>query len=1134
MANANKDFEKRYEKLNTKQRQAVDNIDGPVLVVAGPGTGKTELLAIRTANILKLTDILPTNILLLTFTEAGSFNMRERMIKLIGEVGYRIPIYTFHAFASDIINKNSEYFFEGAKFRAATEIDQINIVENIIKNLPRKNPLSSFHPELGHVYLRDIISSIRDLKKGNYTPEALARKLAQNIIELKALNNICDGLSEISGKRKYSDILPTYLEIYNKLKYLSSKPLEKGLGEGVTNEIAKVLLTTLELAIKTASEEEKSNQLTAWKNAYTIKIENNSKNTVFILKDAEPYRLEKLESLLYVFGLYQSELYKQGIYDFEDMILEVIKVLKTYPNLKAQLQERYQYIMIDEFQDTNESQFQLALELAKNQSDVLNNPNILAVGDDDQAIYKFQGAELNNMYSFLDNFPTTKTIVLENNYRSTQEILDFSREVITKANDRLEVRDKNISKKLVASNEIIASENNAKIHTEKFDSDILEYNFIGNEIKKLITNGLDPKEISVICRKHEQLKELSNILNNFKIPYSYTKRENVLEKPHIHELVTIVKFLHLQTEGLGVELLPEILAYKFWDLDRIEIWKIAEKVRQGIEVESENENKPKWKKASWLEIMITNENKKIKDLGLFFIDLIIKSKSTPIEYLLDEIIGTTEFLWEDSEHDDSLMLPTNNSAKFISPYKTYYFNNQKFDHNRLEYLDFLTTLRTFIGALREFHTKQVLLAKDIFQFVEIYNGNNLTLTSVSPFASGENAVSLLTAHSAKGLEFGYVFLLSANADVWTRGNSGSRIQFPINMPLSPEGENDDDKIRLLYVALTRAKHTLYITYSSQIIPYLINEKFDKEIKKKVELSKEIKDSFTLIPKQDYMEDEKQLLKRLLENYKMPVTHLNNFLNFIKVGPQKFTEQNLLRFPQAITPSGAYGSAMHDAVERYFLYFKKYNKKQNVEDVQENFKNYLERAHLTNTDFNKYLESGNKNLEIYISFMKKRNILPDTKVETKFTNEDVMIDQCNITGNIDRMEFVGGNEIIVTDLKTGESYYSFEQKNLQDYEKIKLHFYKYQITFYAHLVENSRTFQNYKVKAGNLEFLEADNNGKIIILPFLLDNEIKERVKRLANIVCAKIRNLDFPNTENYAQNIKGILEFEEDLLSGKI
>jgi DNA helicase-2/ATP-dependent DNA helicase PcrA len=1095
-------YSSRYKNLNERQKEAVDTIDGPVLVVAGPGSGKTELLSIRAANILLQTDCLPANILLLTFTDAGSYNMRERLINLIGQDAYRIGIYTFHSFASDLINKYPEYFFEGARFVAATDVDQINILENILKNLPRKNPLGGYHPELGYIYMRDILSAIRDLKKGGYTPEKFAEKLTTNNKYLKELKNILDSLEDVVGKRKYQEVVGAYTDIYNNLKKIK------------TNEIAKVLASTLELALKRANDAEKATFLTSWKNAYSQKTESGK----FILKDSDPKRIEKLESLLAVYTEYQNSLYNNALYDFEDMIILAVQALQKFPNLKADLQERFQYIMIDEFQDTNDSQLQLVLELSKNNFNL--EPNILAVGDDDQAIFKFQGAELNNIYSFLDNFPNSKKVILDKNYRSTQDILDFARAVILKAEDRLETRDQSINKNIKAANSSLIDKKIGEIRVEKFESSLFEYEFIAEEIQRLLSNGVTPKEISIISRKHEQLKQLANIFNNFKIPYKYTKRDNILKLPHIEQLITILKFTHYKNTGDGDELLPEILSYDFWGISRVEIWKIAEQVKR--------EN------TSWLETMINSESIKIKEIANFLISLSGKSKSTPLEYLLDEIIGSTGFLWEDSEYDD-ILLPKENPAKdFTSPYKGYYFSKKTFLEDKTKYLDFLTSLRTFIQALREFHSENVLYAKDIIEFEETYNGNHLSLSSVSEFASGEDCVQLLTAHAAKGLEFEYVFLLTAEQGVWGRGGFPNKISFPVNMPLTPEGDNEDDKIRLLYVALTRAKHTLYITHSSHKVEFLVTEGEEESKANKRLPSKNIISSLELVPKKDFVKDEVHLIKMLLENYKMPVTHLNNFLNIKNFGPDKFIEFCLLRFPQAVSPSAAYGSAMHSAIEKFYLYYKKEGKMEEVKNVKDNFKKYLAKCRLREHDFKKYLESGYENLEIYIADLKKRNLLPNTRVEIRFRSEDVVIGECPITGNIDRMDFVSQDEIIITDLKTGTSYESFDESGLQDYEKIKLHFYKYQLAFYALLVENSKSFHNYRIKVANLEFVECDKNEKIQILPLAIDQEIKDRVVRLANVVCKKIHHLDFPDTSHYPQTMKGILQFEEDLLNGNI
>ena len=163
-------FEKAYKSLNSAQKKAVDTLDGPVLVVAGPGTGKTELLALRVANILRSRDVSPHNILCLTFTENGALNMRERLHRFIGADAYRVGVYTFHAFCNSILSHYPEYFFKAATYAQATDLDRANIIESIFAALPHDHPLSSFHPEEGYVYLSDTLSRIKHVKSGGYTP----------------------------------------------------------------------------------------------------------------------------------------------------------------------------------------------------------------------------------------------------------------------------------------------------------------------------------------------------------------------------------------------------------------------------------------------------------------------------------------------------------------------------------------------------------------------------------------------------------------------------------------------------------------------------------------------------------------------------------------------------------------------------------------------------------------------------------------------------------------------------------------------------------------------------------------------------------------------------------------------------
>jgi DNA helicase-2/ATP-dependent DNA helicase PcrA len=437
-------FDERYKKLNDEQRLAVDTLDGAVMVNAGPGSGKTELLAMRTANLLKTLQINPGNILLLTFTENAAFNMRERLQKLIGSAAYGVAIYTFHGFANDVISRYGEYFFDGANFRPVTDVEKINIIEKILHELSKKSKLGKKEFEGGYIFTNDILSCISGLKKGNLNAEDFRQSINENFKIWNKINQETKILEKASGGRKFDLVFGTYVEFYASLK-----SVKKSQGETLRkNEYLNYLLNTLDLEIIKSKDTGEYKNLNEWRDEFFTKDEEG--DNFKILKDSRKEKIEKWLELADIYEKFDIEMKKEGLYDFDDMIYLVAKELKNNTSLRNELEEKFQYIMVDEFQDTNESQFSLIQNLTS--SEIHNgNPNILVVGDDDQAIYKFQGAELSNIYKFLQHYPQTKKIVLNKNYRSTQNVLDFARSSILLGKDRLETRDKSFIKELVSA-----------------------------------------------------------------------------------------------------------------------------------------------------------------------------------------------------------------------------------------------------------------------------------------------------------------------------------------------------------------------------------------------------------------------------------------------------------------------------------------------------------------------------------------------------------------------------------------------------------------------------------------------------------------------------------------------------------
>src|SRR6187401_620154 len=365
-------FREEYERLNEKQRLAVDTIDGPVMVIAGPGTGKTQILASRVGKILLETDTQPENILCLTYTDAGVVAMRKRLLQFIGSDAYKVNIYTFHAFCNDVIQENLS-LFEKTTLDPISDLERIELFKELIDSFPKNHPLKRYR---GDVYfeINNLQQLFSAMKREGWTPAYINEKIDQYIAGLTTRD-------EFIYKRKF--------------KEFNSGDLKK----------EKI-------------EEEKE-------------------------------RKEKLRAAVNEFDRFQQMMRKRNRYDFDDMINWVIKAFEENKNLLARYQEQFLYILADEYQDTSGTQNRI-IELLIN---YWEKPNVFVVGDDDQSIFRFQGANIENMLQFANSYQTDlQTVVLTNNYRSTQPILDVSKVLIDRNEERLVNQLPNLSKQLVSSN----------------------------------------------------------------------------------------------------------------------------------------------------------------------------------------------------------------------------------------------------------------------------------------------------------------------------------------------------------------------------------------------------------------------------------------------------------------------------------------------------------------------------------------------------------------------------------------------------------------------------------------------------------------------------------------------------------
>jgi DNA helicase II / ATP-dependent DNA helicase PcrA len=448
----NSNFNLAIERLNKQQLEAVETIDGTVIINAGPGTGKTTVLSLRIGNILQKVDIDPRNILCLTFTDAAAKNMREKLSSYIGPTAFKVNISTFHSFCTEIIGTYPEYFFNGFRFSPIDQITQFQILDKIISTLPLGHKLASYHPTIGYTFLPTLKTYIGNLKKEGITSLEFKKFLQINESFLMKINkSICDlvcKLNNISSRNKdwlnkYQDIILQIVELLSENKVNIDDYLEhftKTKAEYLfQNNISIFYFELFQNTLKKCIEDNKSTPFSNLKSECFCKLDNDA----LILSELK--NIETMKEVADFYSLYEQEMYLKGYFDFSDMILEVIKVLTSDKGLelKFQLQEKYQYILVDEYQDTNGSQLQL-IELLINQEQ--NSPNLLVVGDTDQTIYKFQGALLGNLEGFQRKFPEAKVINLFQNYRSNPVILEFAEEIIKQS----QIRDHDSKTKLVS------------------------------------------------------------------------------------------------------------------------------------------------------------------------------------------------------------------------------------------------------------------------------------------------------------------------------------------------------------------------------------------------------------------------------------------------------------------------------------------------------------------------------------------------------------------------------------------------------------------------------------------------------------------------------------------------------------
>lgn len=1066
------------------------------MVIAGPGTGKTELLSMRAANILRTTDTLPSNILCLTFTESGASAMRARLSEIIGRDAYKVAIHTFHSFGSEIIAANREYFYRGAEFRPADELHQMEILTGIFDELTHSSILASKMND-EYTYLRETLRTISELKRSGLTSDELLRILDASDAVLDFIErDIAAVFGPTISKKTIESIVP----LAHKLAGFTSDPLPLGL-----TSLASVMAHSLARAHDEASEQDSTKPLTVWKRQW---CEKNIKGDL-VLKDRK--RHERLRALSFVYYRYLQKMQEAALYDFDDMILEVIHAIETQNDLKLNLQETYQYIQVDEFQDTNLAQLRLLLNLVDNPVNE-GAPNLLTVGDDDQAIYSFQGADVNNILQLRARFPSLDSIVLRDNYRSAPRILEAAREVIVQGSERLETFESELSKTLTPH----VTPTNSKVELVSYERVEQEMAAVAADIANRIKAGTKPGDIAILARKHSELETILPYLGAQKIAVNYERRDNVLELDIVVqlELLTrvIVGLLHDDIGDVDT-LLPELLSHPAWNITPELLWKLS--------LQAYHERQP------WSERMSTLPE--LAPLHAWLIEMAAAADHEPFEKMIDELLGAPDSYEPEAFH---------------SPLFDYFFADSKRAEDPESYLVFLDALRTLRAGLHEYANGEKPTITLLLNYIDIHRKYGRGITSVHrPSERSTEAVNVMTVHSSKGLEFPIVYMVGLSDNTWgARARSASRkISYPENLPLVPNTGSIDEQLRLLFVGMTRAKKHLLLSHSHHdemgrehlISDFLV----DSSVESTTATKDDAIETLTRTAEFDWRaplvhlpaRSMRELLTPLLERYKLSATHVNNFIDVTRGGPQYFLLNNLLHFPSAPGPAASFGTAIHAALQSAESHLLATGEHRPLEDVLHDFETVLQRQPLDDHDMTFYTNKGVDTLSTFL-ISPHTQLSKQAKPEYDFGNQGVHIGDAALTGKLDIVRIDAHEKTAyVLDYKTGKPTSSW--KGTTDYEKVKLHKYKQQLMFYRLLIENARSFDGYRFAGGALQFVEPDISGSI--LPPLEAEFSAEDYATFKQLVCAVwqcITTLTLPDVSEFSSNYKGIQAFETYLI----
>ncbi|HHH50502.1 MAG TPA: ATP-dependent helicase, partial [Saprospiraceae bacterium] len=802
--------------------------------------------------------------------------------------------------------------------------------------------------------------------------------------------------------------------------------------------------------------------------------------------EKETLKMMQLRSAIQLFPQFQKRMKAAQRYDFDDMILWVLRAFENNRALLLSYQEQYLYFLVDEFQDTNGSQNEILKKLIS----YWENPNLFIVGDDDQSIYEFQGARLKNLTEYIQKYrKDISLIVLRDNYRSSQNILDLSHELVNYNKIRItnQLKDIGIDKHLAAQHPSFAH-----IQTMpticKYQYQFHEIAGVVAQIEQMKQEGFPLNEIAVIYAKHHQSTDLIEFLKKKNIPFNIRRKINLLELKIITQIRGILQYLQSEINSpySGENLLYKILYLPFWSIDVDNLARIAIFFAKNKRIKEYTWRDTITNPALLNQIGI-NDPEAILNAGTILKILIEAVTSLSLPHLIEQIFNRTGLVRWAAQHPE-----------------------------RAWYIQVLYSFLDFVKS--ESSRNPHLNLSRLIEILQNMDRNKVSL-ELQKIAQTEEGVNLLTAHGSKGLEFQRVFIIDCTKKDWEPSTKGARYRFslPDTITYSASEDEMEAQRRLFFVAMTRAKEQLIISYSSQsnddktlTQAVFIDELVQSgkiEVSEKALAQEQILEAQLILLSQNLKpkisSPNSAEIQEILSDFRLSASALTSYLSC----PLSFFYQNILKLPSLHREAAIYGTAIHKSLEKLYVKMlssktKKFpSRKEFIADFEQEMNHAS--GFFSSQTFERYLKRGKTQLPtFYEKHLKNR---PKTvKLEYKITNAEV--EGVPVVGVIDKVEFLPNQKINLVDYKTGK----YDAKHFKEASQKNPEGGKYwlQLLFYKLLFENYKNI-DYEVISMEIAYTEPDKTGVFHNPKLTPSSKEVEDVRQLIKDTYQKIMNQEF-------------------------